>query len=173
VRDVADLLTDLGSAHLVGHSTGGTAALLAAGRVLRAVRSLIVVEPTVWGITDPDDSPPERPAAYREVWMRGPGLSAREFLVALTEVTGVKDAPGMVSAALAETTEADPADHPDLADMWASGWRQAVAAEHSALAQHINARLVTLSRSAHTPMIEEPDVFNALLWDTWRAACSA
>src|SRR5215831_20621037 len=64
--DVADLLADLGTAHLVGHSSGGTIALLAAAMVPHAVRSLIVVEPTVWGIADPADSPPERPAAYRD-----------------------------------------------------------------------------------------------------------
>jgi pimeloyl-ACP methyl ester carboxylesterase len=209
--DVAGLLTDLGSAHLVGHSSGGTVALLAAAMVPRAVRSLIVVEPTVWGIADPADSPPERPAAYLEVWVRGQGLPAKDFLIAITEVTGFQHAAGMVSATLARATEADwaaaeamrheswagcapidvtalaatefpkvvvvggwdPALHPDIAGMWASGWHQAVAAEHSALARGINARLVTLGRSTHSPMIEEIDVFNALLRDTWRAAHSA
>ena len=210
-EDVAGLLTDLGGAHLVGHSSGGTMALLAAAMVPHAVRSLIVVEPMVWGIADPADSPPERAAAYREAWMRGPGLSTGDFLIAITEVTGLQHAAGMVSATWAKATEADwaaaeamrheswpggaPIDvttlattdspkivvvgawdstlHPDIADMWASGWRQAVAAEHSALARGIKARLVTLSRSTHTPMIEETEVFNALLRDTWRAARSA
>jgi hypothetical protein len=103
--------------------------------------------------------------------VRGPGLSATEFLIALTEVTGVQDATGMVSATWAKATEADragvdamrheswpggapidvtalaaadfpktvvvgawdPAVHPELADMWASGWHQAVAAEHRTL----------------------------------------
>jgi pimeloyl-ACP methyl ester carboxylesterase len=206
--DVAALLAGLGSAHLVGHSTGGTVALLAAAMVPQAVRSLIVVEPTVWGIADPADSPPGRPAAYHEAWIRGEGLSARDFLIAITEVTGMRDAAAMISASWAEATEADwaaaeamrheswagcaPIDvtalaaagfpkivvvggwdqalHPDIADMWASGWHQAVAAEHAALAQRIGARLVTMSRSVHAPMLEETGAFNALLRDTWHAA---
>jgi len=45
-----------------------------------------------------------------------------------------------------------------------------VAAEHAALAQRIGARLVTMSRSVHAPMLEETGAFNALLRDTWHAA---
>lgn len=56
--DVAGLLTELGGAHLAGHSSGGTVALLAAALVPHTVRSLVVVEPSVWGIADPGDSPP-------------------------------------------------------------------------------------------------------------------
>jgi pimeloyl-ACP methyl ester carboxylesterase len=167
--DVAALLTELGSAHLVGHSTGGTAALLAAAMVPQAVRSLVVVEPTVWGIADPAVSPPERPAAYQAAWTRGQSLSAREFLIATTAVTGLRNAEALISAMWDSATEADlaaaeamrqetwaggaPIDvaalaaadfpklvvvgawdrtlHPDLTDMWDSGWRQAVAAAPS------------------------------------------
>lgn len=56
--DVAGLLTELGGAHLVGHSPGGTVALLAAALAPHAVRSLVAVEPSVWGIADPGSSPP-------------------------------------------------------------------------------------------------------------------
>lgn len=209
--DVAELLAELGGAHLVGHSSGGTAALLAAARVPQAVRSLVVVEPTVWGIADPADSPPERPAAYQEAWTRGQKLPALDFLIVTTAVTGVKDPEGMVRALWASATAAEvaaaeamrretwagsaPIDvaalaaagfpktvvvggwdtgyHPDLAGMWESGWHQAVAAEHGALAAAIGARLVTFGRSAHSAMIEEPEPFNALLRDTWRAAVPA
>ena len=209
--DVARLLTELGSAHVVGHSTGGTVALIAAAMVPHAVRSLVVVEPTVWGIADPAVSPPERPAAYQEAWTRGQRLSAKEFMIVTTEAAGVKDAAAMIAQSWASATEADraaaeamrreswagraPIDvtalatarfakvvvvgawdvdlHPDLAGMWASGWRQAVAAEHCALAHAISGRLVTMSRSAHGPMIEETDTFNAMLRDTWRATSRA
>jgi pimeloyl-ACP methyl ester carboxylesterase len=210
-NDVAALLAHLGGAHLVGHSTGGTVALIAAAMVPRAVWSLIVVEPTVWGIADPADSPPERPAAYHRAWLRGRELSAQDFLITTTEVTGMHDVEAMISASWAQGTEADwaaaeamrheswagrasidvgalaaagfpktvvvggwdQALHPDIAGMWASGWHQAVAAEHSALAQAISARLVTMSRSVHAPMIEETEAFNALLRETWRAARAA
>jgi pimeloyl-ACP methyl ester carboxylesterase len=208
--DIAELLGELGSAHLVGHSTGGTVALLAAAMVPETVRSLLVVEPTVWGIADPAESPPERPAAYHEVWTRGQSLSPREFLVVTTAITGVKNAEAMIDELWASASEEDwaaieamqreswaglaPVDidalaaasfqkvvvvggwdialHPDLADMWESGWHQAVVAEHCALARRIGARHVTMNRSAHGPMHEETEAFNVLLRDTWRAASS-
>jgi pimeloyl-ACP methyl ester carboxylesterase len=206
--DVAALLTHLGGAHLVGHSTGGTVALIAAAMVPQAVWSLIVVEPTVWGIADPADSPPERPAAYHNAWLRGQELPALDFLITTTAVTGMHNVEAMISASWAQGTEADraaaeamrheswaggaPLDvaalaaavfpkivvvggwdqalHPHIAGLWASGWHQAVAAEHCALARAISARLVTMSRSVHAPMIEETEAFNALLRQTWRAA---
>ena len=209
-HDVAELLTELGGAHLVGHSTGGTVALLAAAMVPHAVRSLVVVEPTVWGIADPALSPPERPAAYQDAWTRGQSMSAKEFLITTTAVTGLRNAEAMISAMWDSATEADlaaaeamrletwagsaPIDvaalaagtfpklvvvgawdravYPDLADMWASGWRRAVAAEHCALGSGIGARLVTMSRSAHGPMLEETEAFNALLRTIWRTAGS-
>lgn len=205
---VADLLTEIGGAHLVGHSTGGTVALLAAARVPDAVRSLTAIEPSIWGIADPADSPPECAAADQEVWRRGPDLSAEEFQIALTELAGVPDAAGMVGGWIARFTEADwaganahrheawpgdaaidlaalaggrfpklvaigawdPVAHPALAEVAASRRRRAIEAEHRALAQRINARLVTFPRSAHNPMSDEPDTFNALLRDTWRQA---
>jgi pimeloyl-ACP methyl ester carboxylesterase len=58
------------------------------------------------------------------------------------------------------------AAHPHLAPCAASGQRQARRAEHRALAQHIEADLVTFSHSTHNPMVEEPDKFNALLRHT-------
>ncbi len=64
----------------------------------------------------------------------------------------------------------DPAIHPELAEIAASRQRQALQAEHRALAQRINADVVTFSRSTHNPMVEEPDRFNALLRDIWRRA---
>lgn len=205
-NDVAELLTELGSAHLVGHSTGGTVALLAAAMVPCAVRSLVVVEPTVWGMADPVLSPLERPAAYQEAWMRGQSLTAKEFLIMTTAATGLRNAEAIISAMWDSATDDDLAAaeamrhetwagrapievaalaaagfpklvvvggwdralYPDLDDMWESGWRQAVAAEHCALACAIKARLVTMPRSAHGPMREETEEFNALLRRTWR-----
>jgi len=205
---VARLLTELGRAHLVGHSTGGTVALLAAADVPHAVLSLTVIEPSVWGIADTADSPPECAAGDKEVWRRGPDLSAEEFLIALFTLAGVPDAAGAVGTWTNKFTEADwagadaqrheawpgdaridvdalagspfpksvvigawdPAIHPALAEIAASRRRRAVEAEHRAVARRIKGRLVTFSQSAHNPMSEEPDAFNALLRDTWRQA---
>ncbi len=209
--DVAELLTELGGAHLVGHSTGGTVALIAAAMVPEAVSSLVVIEPTVWGIADPALSPPWRPAAYQRAWTRAQGLPAKEFLVAITRAAGLPDAEAMISASWAANTEADlaaaeamrheswagtapvdvaalasagfrkvvvvgawdPALYPELDDMRAAGWRQAVAAEHEALALAIGADLETMSRSAHSPMLEDTEAFNAVLRATWRSASTA
>jgi pimeloyl-ACP methyl ester carboxylesterase len=205
---VADLLTGLGRAHLVGHSTGGTVALLAAAEVPHAVHSLTLIEPTVWGIADPVDSPPECAAADKDIWRRGPDMSAEEFLTALSELAGVPGAAEMVATWTTSFTEADwtganaqrneawpgdaridlaalaasrfpklvavgawdPAVHPEQAELAAARQRQALGAEHHALAGRINASLVTFGRSMHNPMVEEPDKFNALLRDTWRQA---
>lgn len=206
--DVVRLLTGLGQAHLVGHSSGGTVALLAAARAPHAVRSLVVVEPAVWGVADPGHSPPGYAAADRDTWRRGPAMSAREFLTALTALYVGDDATEIVAGTTSGFTEADwagadtwrheawpgdaaidltglaaagfpkvvviggydPAADPVTAKYAASGHLRALQAERRALAQRINARLVTFSRSTHVPMAEEPDAFNDLLRGTWRAS---
>jgi pimeloyl-ACP methyl ester carboxylesterase len=112
---VAGLLTRLGRAHLVGHSSGGTVALLAAAQAPHAVRSLTVVEPAVWGIADPESSPPRFAAADRDAWTRGPGMSAPQFLAALTALyTGDSEAAEFTAATTAGFTAADWA----AADTW-------------------------------------------------------
>jgi pimeloyl-ACP methyl ester carboxylesterase len=63
----------------------------------------------------------------------------------------------------------DPALYPAAAKLAASEHLRALQAERHALARRLNARLLTFARSMHAPMIEEPDTFNALLRDTWRA----
>jgi len=49
--DLVALLAELGGAHLVGHSYGGVVALLAAGERPDLVRSLVAVEPPLFGIS--------------------------------------------------------------------------------------------------------------------------
>lgn len=130
--DVAGLLTELGGAHLVGHSSGGTVALLAAARAPHAVRSLVAVEPAVWGIADPGSSPPEYAAADRDTWTRGPGMSARQFLTALTALfTGSRDAAEIAATAAAGFTGTDWAG----ADAWRhEAWPGDAAIDLTALA---------------------------------------
>jgi pimeloyl-ACP methyl ester carboxylesterase len=112
--DVAGLLTELGGAHLVGHSSGGTVALFAAALAPRAVRSLVVIEPAVWGIADPGSSPPACAAADRSAWTRGPRMSAQEFLVALNGLYAGADAAEITKATTSAFTQADWA----AADTW-------------------------------------------------------
>lgn len=89
-------------------------ALAAASLALRAVRSLVAVEPVVWGIADPTSSPPGQTAANRDAWARGPGLSARDFLIALEALFTGQDAAANVAATTAAFTQADWA----AADAW-------------------------------------------------------
>lgn len=56
VPDLLALLERLGGAHVLGHSYGGVVALLAAGQRPDLVRSLVVVEPPMYGISDHPDA---------------------------------------------------------------------------------------------------------------------
>jgi pimeloyl-ACP methyl ester carboxylesterase len=55
VPDLVALLEELGGAHLVGHSYGGVDALLVAGDRPDLVRSLVVVEPPMYGVSEHPD----------------------------------------------------------------------------------------------------------------------
>jgi pimeloyl-ACP methyl ester carboxylesterase len=163
--DLVDLLTELGGAHLVGHSSGGTVALLAAARAPHAVRSLVVAEPAVWGIADPGSSPPERAAADRDAWVRGPGVSAHEFLTALTELFAGQDAAGIVALTTSGFTAADwagtdawrheawPGDAPvDLARLAAAGFGKTVVI--GGYDQSVHPAAGTYAASAHLAALQ-------------------
>ncbi len=78
VPDLVALLEDLGGAHLVGHSYGGVDALIVAGERPELVRSLVVVEPPVYGLAE-DPAVDALAARIGEVFARGPQLSPEEF----------------------------------------------------------------------------------------------
>jgi pimeloyl-ACP methyl ester carboxylesterase len=107
MHDVASLLEELNGAHLVGHSTGGTVALLAAGLRPDLVRSLVAIEPSVWGIADPGGPLPDVAIAQRDVQARGPHMTAIEFWEALVAAAGVPDSAQVVSSMTADFGEAD------------------------------------------------------------------
>jgi pimeloyl-ACP methyl ester carboxylesterase len=107
MHDVVNLLEELNGAHLAGHSTGGTVALLAAGLRPDLVRSLVVIEPSVWGIADPRSPLPDFAVAQREVQARGPGMTAPEFLAAVVAAAGVPDPEQAASSMTADFSEAD------------------------------------------------------------------
>jgi pimeloyl-ACP methyl ester carboxylesterase len=107
MNDVVSLLAELNGAHLAGHSSGGTVALLAAGLRPDLVRSLVVIEPALWGIADPGGPLPHYAIAQREVMTRAPGMTAREFLEAIFVAAGIPDPAQAVSSMVADFSEAD------------------------------------------------------------------
>jgi pimeloyl-ACP methyl ester carboxylesterase len=96
MHDVAALLEDLGGAHLVGHSTGAISSLVAAGLRPELVRSLVVIEPPLFGAAadDPDVAPIS--AALEAVVHRAPDLSAADFASEWAAALG-RDSAGVAS----------------------------------------------------------------------------
>jgi pimeloyl-ACP methyl ester carboxylesterase len=78
-HDVTALLEELGGAHLVGHSTGAITSLVAAGLRPELVRTLVVVEPPLFGVAAKDRDVEPVMAALKAVVQRAPDLTAAEF----------------------------------------------------------------------------------------------
>lgn len=91
VPDLVALLERLGGAHLVGHSYGGVDALVVAGQRPDLVRSLVVVEPPMYDLSD-DPDVVELTAAIGEVFQRAPQMTPEEFYAAwAASVLGLHD----------------------------------------------------------------------------------
>jgi len=87
-RDARDVDALIGAgAHLVGHSYGGIAALLAAAQRPEAVLSLTVVEPPAWRLALDNPAVNDVLEKAKDVFMRTE-LSDREFLEAFLGVVG-------------------------------------------------------------------------------------
>lgn len=90
-RDVVDVLVNGGGGgggmHLVGHSYGAVAALLAAARRPTAVRSLTVIEPPAFGVAPADPHVAAMAAAAEEYWAGGP-RDPEAFLRGFLELSG-------------------------------------------------------------------------------------
>lgn len=98
--DVIDLLED--GTHLVGHSYGALAGLLAAARRPEPVRSLAVVEPPAFSVASNDEAVRAFLADHQALWAEAHDLDDREFMERFIAMMGT-----------------DPASLPDpLLDMW-------------------------------------------------------
>lgn len=78
VPDLIALLEHLGGAHVLGHSYGGVVALIAAGQRPELVRSLVVVEPPMYGISEH----PEAQSLTDDLWRladRAPHQDGEQF----------------------------------------------------------------------------------------------
>lgn len=92
-EDVAELLGD--GAHLVGHSYGGVAALVAADRRPDAVLSLTLIEPPAFGLRADHPAVAALVVEARNLWARSE-LTHREFLEAFLRLVG--EAPDEIPA---------------------------------------------------------------------------
>jgi pimeloyl-ACP methyl ester carboxylesterase len=78
--DLAELLAEIGPAHLVGQSYGAVVALLAAGLRPDRVLSLVAIEPPAFEVAAGDAAADKTIAALKPVFGRVEELTAREFI---------------------------------------------------------------------------------------------
>ena len=188
--DIIELMVD--GAHLVGHSYGGTVAMLAAAARPDLVRSLTLIEPCAHSVAS------KNPAVARAVedgrrFMAGArrGTPEEYIDIAYGDRPRPEPAAWLLRAArtalherpcwLAELAIEPLAalDVPKLVIV--GGWEAAppgyrpgmgelMRAICATVTERINANLVRLPGAAHEPQRERPDAVNALLADLWSAA---
>jgi pimeloyl-ACP methyl ester carboxylesterase len=179
-QDVADLLED--GAHLVGHSYGALGALVAARQRPDAVRSLVLAEPPLFGVTT-------HPAAARlqeEVTaLLSRPVDDREFLGAFLRLVGtdVADLPPELVEELAamvpalrrarQPWHAPPpvahlADAPFPVVVVSGGHHPAFTAVCEALAAQLGAEHHVVTGAGHEVQLVA-GTFNAILRRLWRA----
>jgi pimeloyl-ACP methyl ester carboxylesterase len=95
-QDVGALLEELGGAHLIGHSTGAVTSLLAAGVRPDFVRSLVVIEPPLFGVAASAPDVARIAAALERVVRRAPELTASDFASEWAAALG-RDSAGVAS----------------------------------------------------------------------------
>lgn len=78
--DLATLLGDVGSAHLVGHSYGAVVCLLAASMRPESVTSLVAVEPPLFTAAAGDPAADQLSEKTRAVAERAPELGVEDFM---------------------------------------------------------------------------------------------
>lgn len=88
--DLVDLLGDVanGGAHLVGHSYGGLAVLLAAARTPEVVASVAVAEPPTYRLALDDPDVADLVDRHRQLWDAADELSDREFMLRFVRSMG-------------------------------------------------------------------------------------
>ncbi|MFG3253410.1 alpha/beta fold hydrolase [Streptomyces sp. NPDC048172] len=176
-------------AHLVGHANGGLAALIAAGRRPDLVRSLALIQPSVFRVAA--DRAPVRALYERVAESSGPppGLSPEEFLRASTEGIGMEPpepTPARLRAARTSmgergVWEADPALAPVRDAPWpvlviSGDWTgapplyreyagEALMAAAEALTDALAARHLRVP--GYYPHTQQPALVNAGLRELW------
>jgi pimeloyl-ACP methyl ester carboxylesterase len=197
MHDIAELLDEVGAAHLVGHSYGAVVALLAAGLRPERVLSLVAIEPNAFEIARGDLDAESSAGALKPVYARAPELTTSEFVSEWGRARGkgeeeLRDWIGSFGdddwvAAEASRRERWPGDPPIEFDVLAAapfpkvivrgGWpaesagRNGTGRDFAAvcrvLIERIGASEVVFDRSTHNPQLEEPEPFNNMLRDLW------
>jgi pimeloyl-ACP methyl ester carboxylesterase len=197
MHDLAELLQEIGPAHLVGQSSGAVVALLAAGLQPESVLSLIAIEPPAFEVAAGDAAADKKVVALKPVFERATSLTAEEFITAWALAQGrtreqldawigsfgEKD----WAAVEASRHERWPGDAPfqfkvlraaEFPKLLVRGaWKPEVVGRADAgkdfaavcdrIAKQIGARVVVFEGSSHNPQLQEPEAFNALVRETW------
>ena len=159
-RDLLDLLEE--PVHVVGHSYGAVASLVAAGMRPESFRTLTVIEPPAFGVVRGNPAVVEVVARAGDVWRRGPELTTEEFGRAFTEAIGFerpveRPGPEILAAIESLRRERPPweAEVPfeRLAGLpmlvVSGGWSQAFDAVCDVLAERLGAERVVLQGEGH------------------------
>ena len=81
-RDLLDVLTSMGPAHLVGQSYGAVVTLLAAAARPELVLSLVTIEPPIFTLATDDHDSRRIAEAAADVYAHAPGMKVDEFVAA-------------------------------------------------------------------------------------------
>jgi pimeloyl-ACP methyl ester carboxylesterase len=192
--DIVDLLADLGrdGAHLVGHSYGGVAVMLAAARAPGRVRSLTMIEPGCYQAAADDPVVAAALRANRAGRAELPAdLPAEVYLRAASESVGLPPldpTPERLRAASSALRErvcweapipvAELASAPWPKLMITGTWETApplyrerggepIMACARVTAERVGARLLQISGSAHNPHVDRPEAVNTALRELW------
>lgn len=189
--DVVELLDD--GAHLLGHSSGGVVAMIAAARVPQSVRSLTLIEPACFQVAADDPVVAAALERNREALQAVPPELSDEDLVRLSyESVGFEPpkepTPELVRASRTALTELPAWQlQVDTAVLAATDWPKLVltgtwegAPENyreyggkpimtcaAVTADRIGANLVRVPGASHWPHQQRPDVVHPLLCDLW------
>ncbi len=197
MRDLAELLEEIGPAHLVGQSYGAVVALLAAGLQPDRVLSLIAIEPPAFEVAAADTAADKTTVALKPVFERAKTLTAEEFITAWALAQGRtrEQLDAWIgsfgerdwAAVEASRHERWPGDAPFQFQVLRAtrfpkllvrgAWKPEVAGRDDAgkdfaavcdrIAHQIRARVVVFEQSTHNPQLQEPEAFNALVRETW------